>query len=182
MAGAVFVALLRGVNVGGKAKVPMPTLRSAIEDVGATDVRTYIQSGNVVFRASDAVARRVPAAIAAAIEKKLGFRVPLVMRTAAELDDVTRNNPFLHAGADPRALHVSFLGDAPAAAKVAALDPNRSPGDKFVVRRREIFLHCPNGVGKTKLTNQYFESRLGTPSTARNWRTVLALLEMASGA
>ena len=71
---------------------------------------------------------------------------------------------------------------APSAAKVAALDPNRSPGDQYLVRGREIYLCCPNGMGKTKLTNDYFESRLGTPSTARNWRTVLTLLEMASGA
>ena len=178
----VHVALLRAINLAGTNRVPMKSLAAMFVDAGCAEVRTYIQSGNVVFRAGDAVARRVPSAIAAAIEKQLGFRVPLVMRTAAEIADVAGSNPFLAAGLDAGALHVSFLGDAPAAAKVAALDPNRSPGDKFAVRGREIYLHCPNGVGKTKLTNQYFESRLGTLSTARNWRTVLTLLEMAAGA
>jgi uncharacterized protein (DUF1697 family) len=178
----VHVALLRAINLAGTNRVPMKSLAAMFVDAGCADVRTYIQSGNVVFRAGNAVARRVPAAIAAAIEKQLGLRVPLVIRTAAEMADVAESNPFLAAGLDAGTLHVSFLGDAPAAAKVAALDPNRSPGDKFAVRGREIYLHCPNGVGKTKLTNQYFESRLGTLSTARNWRTVLTLLEMAAGA
>jgi len=178
----VHVALLRAINLAGKNRVPMKTLAALFVDAGCADVRTYIQSGNVVFRGSAPLARRVPSAIGAALEAKLGIRIAVLMRTAADLEDVARNNPFLAAGADPRSLHVSFLGDAPAAAKLAALDPNRSPGDQYRVRGREIYLCCPNGVGKTKLTNAYFESRLGTPSTARNWRTVLTLLEMASGA
>jgi uncharacterized protein (DUF1697 family) len=92
-----------------------------------------------------------------------------------------RGNPFLEAGADIGTLHVAILADAPAAAKVKALDPDRSPPDAFAVRGREIYLQCPNGYGRTKLTNAYFDSKLATTSTVRNWRTVLKLVELAGG-
>jgi uncharacterized protein (DUF1697 family) len=102
-----------------------------------------------------------------------------VIRTAAEIDGVVRGNPFLKAGADPKTLHVGFLRDRPSKSQVAALDPDRSPPDEFVVRGGEIYLRLPNGVARSKLTSQYFDSRLKTIITARNWRTVLKLQEMA---
>ena len=149
------------------------------EDAGCRDVRTYIQSGNVVYRATPALARRVPALIEKAIAERFGFDVPIVIRTAAEIDDVVKGNPFLKAGADPKTLHVGFLRDRPSKSQVAALDPDRSPPDEFVVRGGEIYLRLPNGVARSKLTSQYFDSRLKTITTARNWRTVLKLQEMA---
>ena len=178
----VYVALLRGVNVGGKNRLPMKDLAAMFADAGCADVVTYIQSGNVVFRATDACAARVPAAVAKAVAERLAFRAPVVMRTAAELRAVARGNPFLKPGADPDALHVLFLADRPAAARVAELDPHRSPPDEFEVRGREVYFRCPNGVGRSKLTNAYFDSKLATTSTLRNWRTVLKLVEMSGGA
>lgn len=173
------VALLRGVNVGGKNKLPMKDLAAMFTDAGCRDVQTYIQSGNVVCQASQALAARVPALIAAAVRDRFGFRAPVVMRTADELRQVVRENPFLRAGMDTGALHVMFLADLPDAANVAALDPDRSPPDVFAVRGREIYLHCPSGLARTKLTNKYFDTKLATTSTGRNWRTVLALLALA---
>jgi uncharacterized protein (DUF1697 family) len=175
------VALLRGVNVGGANKLPMKGLAALFAAAGCSEVQTYIQSGNVVFRAADALARRIPALISAAIAESFRLEVPVVTRTAAELREVAEQNPFLRAGADPAALHVAFLAERPGAARVALLDPARSPPDQFAVRGREIYLHCPNGVGRSKLTNQYFDSRLATISTGRNWRTVLTLLALACG-
>jgi uncharacterized protein (DUF1697 family) len=175
---AVYAALLRAVNVGGKNKLPMKDLAEMFADAGCADVVTYIQSGNVVFRATEACAARVPAAIAKAVGDRLGFRAPVVMRTAGELRGVARGNPFLRAGAEPESLHVMFLADRPSPARVATLDPRRSPPDEFVVVGREIYLRCPNGVGRSKLTNAYFDSKLATTSTMRNWRTVVKLVEM----
>jgi uncharacterized protein (DUF1697 family) len=176
----VHVALLRGINVGGAARLPMKSLVSLVVDAGCRDVGTYIQSGNVVFRASAILARRVPKLVSDAIAAHFGFRVTIMVRTAAELSAVTRINPFLRAGEDPKSLHVGFLEAAPTRSRVDALDPKRSPPDEFSVRGREIYLLMPNGVGKSKLTTAYLESKLGTPCTVRNWRTVLALVDMCS--
>jgi uncharacterized protein (DUF1697 family) len=180
-AGELHVALLRGVNVGGKNKLPMKDLVVMLEDAGCQDVRTYIQSGNVVFSAGAARAARIPAVIAEAVAARLGFRPPVVMRTAKELAAVGRANPFLRRGTDPDSLHVVFLADEPPPARVATLDPSRSPPDELVVRGREVYLRCPNGLGRSKLTNAWFDSKLATTSTIRNWRTVLKLIELTAG-
>jgi uncharacterized protein (DUF1697 family) len=172
------VALLRGLNVGGKNLLPMERLARMFEALGCRAVRTYIQSGNVLFAAGAALARRVPAAVRAAIRAEVGLEVPVIVRTADELAAVARGNPFLDAGADPKTLHVAFLAEAPAPARVAALDPRRSPPDEFVVRGREIYLRLPNGVGRTRLTNAYFDSQLDTVSTLRNVNTVQKLVEL----
>jgi len=181
MTGTVHVALLRGVNVGGKHRLPMQALAEMFRDAGCADVRTYIQSGNVAFAASATLARKVPATVGAAIARRFGFDTPIVMRTAAELAGVVRRNPFLKAGADPVTLHVAFLRDRPGKAQTDALDPGVSPPDEFLVSGREVYLRCPNGIGRSKLTAPYFETRLRTVSTVRNWRTVLALLELSGG-
>jgi len=175
----VHVALLRGINVGGKHSLPMKQLAAMFAAAGCSGVRTYIQSGNVVFAASPALAARIPALVTASIKGQFGFDAPITIRSADELKAIAKGNPFLRAGADPAALHIAFLADRPGKNAIASLDPHRSPPDKFVVRGREIYLHCPNGMGRSKLTNQYFDSRLATTSTARNWRTVLTLIELA---
>ena len=174
----MFVALLRGINVGGKNKLPMAKLVEIFSEAGCSDVRTYIQSGNVVFAASVKTVKRLPSLIAEAIAARFGLRVPVVLRSSEELRDVARSNPFLRSGHDAESLHVAFLADAPARRSSAALDHARSPGDSFELRGRELYLHLPNGVARTKLTNAYFDGTLETTSTVRNWRTVLKLLEM----
>jgi uncharacterized protein (DUF1697 family) len=177
----VYVALLRGINVGGKNRLPMAVLVTMFADAGCSEVRTYIQSGNVVLRATAAIASRVPSAVAKVVERRFGFRAPVVMRTAGELAAIVRGNPFVRVGVDEKALHVMFLADRPSARKIAELDPDRSPGDAFEVHGREIYLFCPNGVARTKLTNPYFDTKLATTSTMRNWRTVQTLVEMTQG-
>jgi uncharacterized protein (DUF1697 family) len=174
------VALLRGINVGGKNKLPMKQLVALFETAGCSDVRSYIQSGNVVFTADAALARRIASHIAAAIHDRHGLTVPVVMRSAEELQAVASGNPFLGAGVDPKQLHVGFLAEEPSRSAIAALDPDRSPPDRFELRGRELYLHCPNGMARTKLTNAYFDAKLATTSTMRNWRTVLKVREMLS--
>ena len=174
------VALLRGINVGGKNKLPMKDLAAMFRDAGCDDVQTYIQSGNVLFRAEPALAEDIPSLISTSILSRFGYRVPVVTRTARELQEIVQANPLAEAGAEAGKLLVLFLADLPDPAHVEALDPNRSPGDEFVVLGREVFLHCPNGVARSKLTNSYFDSSLSTTGTARNWRTVRKLLELAT--
>lgn len=175
---ATQVALLRGINVGGKNKLPMRDLTGMFVEAGCENVRTFIQSGNVIFTAGSSALPRLEAVIASTISERFGYTTPVILRTAAELRAVVSNNPFLRAGAAEDILHVMFLTDSPSPAKVTALDPNRSSPDAFLVRGREIYLQLPNGVARTKLGNAWFDSKLNTTSTQRNWRTVTKLLEM----
>ena len=172
-----YIALLRGVNVGGRNKLPMADLRAIFTEAGCAAVQTYIQSGNVVFEAAPGLAESLPEIVTAAIQRRFGFESAVVIRTGEELRQVVASNPFDTTG-DPRLLHVAFLGEAPSDEAVARLDPERSPQDAFVVRGRHVYLHYPNGVAGSKLTNEYLAAQLGTASTMRNWRTVLTLLEM----
>ncbi len=176
----VYIALLRGINVGGKNRLPMKELVALFVEAGCKDVRTYIQSGNVLFRAGETVGDEIASVISASILDRFGYQVPVIVRTARELQEVVRANPFVQAGAETDKLHFMFLADLPASELVDALDSDRSPGDEFAVLGREIYLHCPNGVARSKLTNSYFDSRLSTTSTSRNWRTVGKLLELAA--
>ena len=107
---------------------------------------------------------------------------PATARSALELRNVAKKNPFLAAGADPERVHVAFLADKPSAKAVAALDHDRSPPDEFTLIGREIYLHTPKGLGQSKLTNAYFDRALETTSTVRNWRTLLALCELCDAA
>jgi uncharacterized protein (DUF1697 family) len=168
------VCLLRGVNVGAKRRLAMGDLVAVFESLGLRDVRTYIQSGNVVFSGD----RRISAErLAAAIEERFGLPVPVVLRTADQLVRVLESNPF--ANADPALLHVGFLERKPAASVVRALDPPAWAPEEFVVAGTEVYLRLPNGMGRAKLPPQ-LERRLGVGITFRNWRTVATLAEMAS--
>jgi uncharacterized protein (DUF1697 family) len=142
---------LRGINVGGKHRLPMRDLAEIFVRAGCTDVRTYIQSGNVVFRAAPALAARIPDLAASAITRRWSFEVPVVTRTAEQLRGVAENNPFLRAGVEPRGLHVAFLATKPSR-RVRGLYPHCSPPDEFAVRGARSPA-CPNG--RTKLTNQH---------------------------
>jgi uncharacterized protein (DUF1697 family) len=175
---AVYVALLRGINVGGKNKLPMKGLTALFEGLGCGAVRTYIQSGNVVFRATPSVYAGLAARLTAAIRAGFGIEVPLVLRAAAALDEAIAANPFVAEGHDPETLHVMFLREAPEGLRAAKLDANRSPGDAYALRGAEVYLRCPNGLARTKLTNDYFDRTLATVSTVRNWRTTLTLQAM----
>jgi len=173
------IALLRGINVGGKNKLPMRDLVTMFEKARCREVRTYIQSGNVLFKAGAAVLAKVPSSVQTAIRKQFGYEIPVVIRSANEVEQVICKSPFAKKRVDAARLHVVFLADTPTAALVKTLDPHRSDPDEFVVAGKDIYLHLPNGNGQTKLTNAYFDSKLKTVSTVRNWRTVNKLLELA---
>jgi uncharacterized protein (DUF1697 family) len=174
-----FVGLLRGINVGGKNKLPMKDLVAAFEASGCANVKTYIQSGNVVFDATPAVAARLPTELPARILSMHGLSVPLVLRSKDEIARVTTTNPYPSRTVDDKLFYVFFLADAPSPEAVAKLDPNRSPGDAFTVVDKHVYVVVPNGAADSKLTNAWFDKQLGTVSTARNWRTVEKLIELS---
>lgn len=133
--GNVHVALLRGINVGGKNMLPMQDLVAMFVDAGCSEVRSYIQSGNVVFQAGQALVKRIPGLIAKAIRDRFGYQIPVLTRTTEEIRKIVRNNPFLKSGTDTGVLHFTFLADRPGAAVVKALDPQRSPPDDGALAR-----------------------------------------------
>jgi len=174
----VHVALLRGINVGGKNSLPMKDLTAMFEKAGCTHVSTYIQSGNVVFKADAKLAQQISNVISKEIKKAHQLDVPVVVRSAKELLKISKANPFFKKGGTVDTVHVAFLVHTPHKTAIQSLDAKRSPGDAFEVAGSEVYLHCPNGFGRTKLTNQYFDSKLSTTSTVRNWKTLLKLIEM----
>jgi uncharacterized protein (DUF1697 family) len=173
-----YVALLRGINLGGNNRVSMKDLAEMFVTAGCGGVRTYIQSGNVIFSAAPGLSAPLPSLISAKIARRFGYKIPVVLRTSEQLAKVIRSNPFLKAGVAEEELHVLFLAEIPASRSVEDLDPDRSLPDTFQVRGQEVYLRLPNGVARTKLTNQYFDSKLATTSTGRNWRTVNKLFEL----
>jgi uncharacterized protein (DUF1697 family) len=171
------IALLRGINVGGNNKLPMKDLAALFIAAGCADVKTYIQSGNVVFRADSGSVAEIAATITRQIGERFGIRTSLILRRAEELVDVVRDNPFLAQGRPESALHVGFLLDPPSDDAVKALEPVPGSAEEFLVRGQHICFHFPNGAARVKLPD--FDRRLRTVTTVRNWRTVLALRDLS---
>jgi uncharacterized protein (DUF1697 family) len=178
MAPQPYVVLLRGINVGGKNLLPMKDLIKMFEAAKCDNVRTHIQSGNILFNAHQKIASTLPEKISAQITKSFSYKIPVILRNAAEMEEIVAGNPFLKTGCAVDLLHVLFLAAAPELAKITELDAKRSPPDEFAVKNREVYLRLPNGAGRTKLTNAYFDSKLGVISTQRNWRTITTLAAM----
>lgn len=173
-----WIALLRGVNVGGRA-MPMRDVRDALHAAGYCNVATYIQSGNVRVDAAEDDPLRVADGIRAAITAGTGHDVGVLVRTAEELAAVVAGCPFA-ADTIPRAGHVTFLASLPDPVRVAALEAGAGGADEFRCSGREVYLWCPAGYGRTRLTNAFFERRLAVAATTRNWRTVTVLAELAA--
>lgn len=172
------IALLRAINLGSHNKIAMPELRSLFAGLGHSDVATYVQSGNVVFTSSEPDSAVAARAIEEQIAAVLGLDVTVLLRSARQLDRVVAANPFARDATESRALHVTFLADEPAGAKVHALAGRASGDEQLAVVGREVFLNLPSGYGRTKLTNATIEKQLGTAATTRNWRTVTTLRDM----
>lgn len=177
---AVYLALLRGVNVGGKGALPMAELREALKGFGARRVETYLQSGNAVFRhAGDAA--ELPRRLGEAVGARRGLAPQVLLLKLEELEALLAANPFPEAEAEPQTLHLYLLAAPPAAPDLAALARLARPSERFRLVGRAFYLHAPEGVGRSQLAAQA-ERRLGVSATARNWRTMAALLALARAA
>lgn len=170
-----YVALLRGINVGGRNKVAMPALRATCESLGCTDVTTYIQSGNVVL-SSALSAADLRAALEKGIADQLGVSPTVMIRTHRQLADAIAANPF--PDADTAALHIAFLNDALDEEQLATLAALEHPTEEIASHGAEVYFHLPNGMGRAKLP-ELFGRRIKIPATVRNWRTVTTLLDLS---
>ena len=177
---STYIALLRGINVGGHKIVKVGQLRKAFEELGFADLATYVQSGNVVFKSPERASQDLSMKIEEMVLRRFSMPVPVIVRTAEKVGEILRNNPFLKKGGiDVSKLHVVFLSQTPAKMAVKGLDAVAAGPDQFCCRGQEIYLLCPNSYGGTKLSNATFESILAVGATTRNWNTVNKLWEMA---
>ncbi len=175
----VWMALLRGINVGGKHILPMKQLTEHLESLRLTNVKTYIQSGNVVFRSKRRSAAALETEIGDAIAAEHGFRPSVLVWSAQELQTAVQRNPFPEAEKQVKSLHVFFLAAQPLAADLGSLTKVKSSSERFKIVDRAFYLHAPDGIGRSKLAANA-ERYLGVPATARNWRTVTKLAEMVA--
>jgi uncharacterized protein (DUF1697 family) len=172
----VYVALLRGINVGGKTRIAMAALRDTCEAVGCEDVVTYIQSGNVVLK-SKLTADKLRTALEEAIARAFGFNPAVMIRTAKEMSAVVDRTPY--PDADDKTVHVGFLHAAPNAATKKCLAAIDCAPEELTVVGRDIYLHLPNGMGRAALPVEMERCLRPAPVTVRNWRTVTKLAELS---
>ena len=177
-----YVALLRGINLGGHKVVKMDQLRKAFEELGFEDVKTYIQSGNVVFKALSRTPENLVKRIEEKVMRQFGFPVPVMVKTADEFAEVVRSNPLVtKKGIDLSRLHVTFLSCAPQKSALKILAAIAAGPDQFRYSGKAIYLHCQNGYHETKLSNNVLEKILKVGTTTPNWKTVNQLYQMTAG-
>jgi uncharacterized protein (DUF1697 family) len=174
-----YIGLLRGINVGGKNRLPMARLREIFADCGAEEITTYIQSGNVVFTSSAKAAASILEQVSERLAAELGLRIPIVLRSADELRRALDAHPFEDRGVPEKFRSIMFLERKPTAAQRRSLDPECVAGEEWEVIGGEVHLCYPAGSARSKLTNTLFDRRLETISTTRNLRTVRKLIELA---
>jgi len=173
-----YIALLRGINVGGANILPMKDLVSVLERIGLENVRTYIQSGNVVFQRQTTDANQLSQAIRTAVEESHGLAPEVLVLSVEELHDAIAACPFSGGDPDPKTLHLFFLASIPSDPDLDRLEVIRSTSERFQLAGPIFYLHAPEGIGRSKLAANV-ERAIGVTATARNWRTVTKLMSMA---
>jgi uncharacterized protein (DUF1697 family) len=175
----IYIAMFRGINVGGHKRIKMDRLRESLEALGFEQVKTYIQSGNVVFRAGKTSSAALGKKIEARIVSDFGFSASVIVRTDAELGEIIAANPFLpQRGIDHEKLHVTFLSDLPATPALKKLAEFTVAPDRSQCVGKEIFLYLPNGFSASSLWKVPWEKALAVVTTTRNWKTVNAIHQM----
>jgi len=176
-----YITILRGINVGGHKSIKMEALRQMFTRLGFLNVQTYIQSGNVIFQNPEITdTQLLENKIKNKISENFGFEISVLVLTLNDLENVVENNPFLSDNTkDPAYLHITFFSSLPEKAFVDKINAENYNADEFVCSRKNIYLYCPNGYGKTKLTNTFLETKLKVAATTRNWKTVNELVVLA---
>ncbi len=173
-----YIALFRGINVGGNSVLPMKELVTILEGLGLQNVRTYIQSGNAFFQRNEEDAAWLSNQISAEIKKNHGFEPKVLLLEFDELEKVVRSNPFPEAESEPNTLHVNFLASMPTNPDLKTLERLKSESERFILKEKVLYLHAPDGIGRSKFAASA-ERLLGVPLTSRNWRTVGKIMAMA---
>ncbi|MBC7695119.1 MAG: DUF1697 domain-containing protein [Burkholderiales bacterium] len=176
-----YIAILRGINVSGHKMMKMEALRHLLEDLNFKNIKTYIQSGNIVFQDKKTNVDALGKKIAKKISDNFDFEVPVIVKEEKELNDVLNKNPFLtKRKEDITKLHVTFLSDVPEKANVDKIIDATYQSDEFIIIEKVVYIFCPNGYGNTKLNNTFFENKLKVTATTRNWKTISELVKLAS--
>jgi uncharacterized protein (DUF1697 family) len=174
-----YIALFRGINVGGKNTLPMKELAAIFERLGASHARTYIRSGNVVFKSASKEISSFSSKIGIALKEQYGFEPRILVIEPFDLETAINNNPFPEAESDPSSLHLGFLAFAPENPKLEKLESLKKDSERFCLIGNIFYLHAPEGIGRSKLAASS-EKLLGVPMSDRNWNTVCKLQEMAA--
>ncbi len=174
-----YIGLLRGINVGGNNKLPMKELVVLLQGLGLQQVKTYIQSGNVVFQSDRTDCAALCREITAAIDKSHGFAPQLFILTIAELQAAIAANPFPEGENEPKSLHLFFLDATPANPDWQKVEALKAPNERFALIGKVFYLHAPDGIGRSQLAEK-FNRGWGVGITARNWRTVSEIAQMAA--
>ncbi len=178
----IFISILRGINVGGHNTVKMDALRKLLTDLGFINVQTYIQSGNIIYQSKRLTTGKINEIIENSIKQKFGFDVPVITLTLEELIKISESNPFTKDKTkDASFFHVTFLSDKSKSEDVNKIKENDFKPDEFKEMDKAIYLYCPNGYGKTKLSNSFFEKKLNVSATTRNWKITNELISIAKG-
>ncbi len=175
-----YIALFRGINVGGHNRLPMKELRSLMQDLGYHNVESYIQTGNVVFQTEENNIPKLSGDITAAVKKNDGFEPYVLVLTLEELKEAIESNPFPEAESNPKSLHLNFLISEPSDPDLESLKNYKKESERFKLIDKVFYLHAPDGIGRSKLAGKT-ERLVGVSMTGRNWRTVQRIMEMVEG-
>lgn len=174
-----YIAILRGINVSGHKMIKMEALRKMFEELNFKSVKTYIQSGNVVFQSKEINSDKIEKKIAKKIKEEFSIEVPVMVKELDELKTVLKNNPFVNKRKENiTKLHITFLNREPEKAAIDKIKEGQYIPDEFILAGKTVYLFCPNGYGNTKLNNNFFENKLKVVATTRNWKTVNELVLM----
>jgi len=177
-----YISILRGINVSGQKIIRMDILREIYESLNFLNIKTYIQSGNVIFQFRKSENIDLEKLISSQIQKRFGFEVPVIVLSLDEMKDIIERNPYTAENTkDITYLHVTILSSNPEQINFETINEVKFPGEEFELIERAVYLYCPYGYGKTKLSNTFFEKKLKVGATTRNWRTTLELLNIAKG-
>ena len=175
-----YISILRGINVSGQKIIKMDALRKVYENIGLKNVTSYVQSGNVVFTATTIDANKLELMISAEIKKGFGFDVPVIVLPVAKLKEVIENNPFLKdRNKDTSFVYVTFLASKPDPYNAQTVEDKKGTGEEIFFTDNAVYVYCPGGYGRTKLTNNFIEKKLNVGATTRNWKTTNELLKIA---
>ena len=175
-----YISILRGINVSGHKIIKMDALRNLYENMGFVNVITYVQSGNVIFKGEDIEIKNLEKQISQQIEKEFGFQVPVIVLSIKKLKHIIDNNPFAEdRNKDQSFFHITFLSSKPDKYDPITIENKKQDEEEIAFSDYAVYLYCPNGYGRTKLTNNFIESKLKVGATTRNWKTTLELLKIA---
>lgn len=175
-----YISLLRGINIGGHKKIKMDSLRENFSSLGYSNIKTYIQSGNILFSSKEEDKTKLEKEISSMIMDKYGFDVPVLVLNSDDLNEVITNNPFANSiNHKKEFIHITFLSNEVKEINYKEIESKKESEDEYKIINKTVYLYLPKGYGNTKIHNNFFEKLLKTQATTRNWKTCLELLEMS---